>query len=105
MARDQQFAGAPHSRAEAVSASAGARPRASNPRNLKAAGRQGRLAQQSEASRFAANIMSLIRSTRAAGTNGMVGIAAALNDRGVRTACGARRHCSSVRNVIARNAG
>jgi DNA invertase Pin-like site-specific DNA recombinase len=74
-----------------------------NPRNLGEAGVCGRQAQQSEADRFAGNIMPFIRSIQAAGTTGMVAIAQALNDRGVRTARGGRWHCSSVRNVIARN--
>ena len=62
----------------------------------------GRHAQQSEAERFSANIMPLIHSIQAAGTKGMVAIAQALNDRGIRTARGGRWHCSSVRNVINR---
>lgn len=73
-----------------------------NPSNLAKAGTTGRHSQQLEAQRFAANILPLIRSIQAAGTKGMVGIAQALNDRGVRTARGSRWHCSSVRNVINR---
>jgi DNA invertase Pin-like site-specific DNA recombinase len=76
-----------------------------NPRNLDTAGRQGRQVQQSEAARFSANIIPLIKSIQAGGITGRVGIAAALNDRGVRTARGGRWHCSSVRNVILRSAG
>jgi hypothetical protein len=76
-----------------------------NPRNLSTAGRQGRQVQRSEAARFSANIMPLIRSIQAGGIAGMVGIAAALNDRGVRTARGGRWHCSSVRNAMLRSAG
>src|SRR6185295_363458 len=71
-----------------------------NPRNLGQAGVLGREAQQSEAARFAQNILPLIERIQAAGTTGMVAIAAALNERGVRTAQGGQWHCSSVRNVM-----
>ena len=74
-----------------------------NPSNLAEAGSVGRHSQHREAERFAANIMPLIRSIQAAGTKGMVAIARALNDRGIRTARGGRWHCSSVRNVIIRD--
>jgi DNA invertase Pin-like site-specific DNA recombinase len=73
-----------------------------NPRNLRDAGLLGRLAQHSEANRFAANIIPIIQSVQAAGATGMVAIAEALNDRGIRTARGGKWHCSSVRNVMAR---
>jgi hypothetical protein len=62
----------------------------------------GRAAQQNDADRFAENIIPIIRSIQAAGPIGMVSIAKVLNDRGVRTARGARWHPSSVRNVIER---
>jgi DNA invertase Pin-like site-specific DNA recombinase len=74
-----------------------------NPSNLAEAGTLGRIAQQSEAARFASNILPVIRSIQSAGTTGMVSIAKALNDRGVRTARGGRWHCSSVRNVMVRS--
>jgi DNA invertase Pin-like site-specific DNA recombinase len=73
-----------------------------NPCNLEEAGNLGRFSQQSEADRFAANIIPVIRSIQAAGTRGMVSIAQALNGRGIRTARGGKWHCSSVRNVLAR---
>jgi DNA invertase Pin-like site-specific DNA recombinase len=73
-----------------------------NPRNLGEAGSLGQVAQQSEANRFASNIMPVIKSIQSAGTTGMVSIAQALNDRGIRTARGGRWHCSSVRNVMTR---
>jgi DNA invertase Pin-like site-specific DNA recombinase len=73
-----------------------------NQRNLLEAGAVGRHAQRSEATRFSANIMPVIHSIQSAGTTGMVAIAQALNDRGIRTARGGRWHCSSVRNVINR---
>jgi DNA invertase Pin-like site-specific DNA recombinase len=70
--------------------------------NLQEAGTLGRIAQRSQADRFASNVMPLIKSIQAAGTTGMVSIAKALNDRGVRTARGGRWHCSSVHNLMAR---
>jgi DNA invertase Pin-like site-specific DNA recombinase len=74
-----------------------------NTRNLAEAGSLGRHTQQSEADRFASNIIPLIRSIQSTGAIGMVSIAKALNDRGVRTARGGRWHASSVYNVVARN--
>ena len=59
-----------------------------NPKNLRQAGGLGRLSQQSEAERFASNVIPVVESIRAAGTTGMVSIARALNDRRVRTARG-----------------
>lgn len=75
-----------------------------NRRNLAEAGDVGRHSQQREALRFAANVLPLIRTIQAAGTKGMVAVAQALNDRGVRTARGGRWHCSSVRNILYREA-
>jgi DNA invertase Pin-like site-specific DNA recombinase len=74
-----------------------------NTRNLAEAGSMGRHTQQSEADRFASNIIPLIRSIQSTGVIGMVSIAKTLNDRGVRTARGGRWHASSVYNVIAPN--
>ena len=73
-----------------------------NPRNLAEAGALGRRAQQAEAARFARNILPVIQSIQSSGTTGMVSIAKALNERGVRTVRGGRWHSSSVRNVIER---
>ena len=73
-----------------------------NRRNLVAAGVKGRHTQQNEAARFAQNILPVIRSIQSSGTSGMVSIANALNERGVRTVRGGRWHPSSVRNVLAR---
>jgi DNA invertase Pin-like site-specific DNA recombinase len=74
-----------------------------NPRNIMEAGIIGREIQQTEADRFAANIVPVIESIRSAGITGMVSIAIALNERGIRTARGGRWHCSSVRNVLNRS--
>lgn len=75
-----------------------------NPRNLLEAGSTGRAAQQTDADRFADNIIPLIRSIQSTGPIGMVAIAKVLNDRGVRSARGGRWHCSSVLNVLERAA-
>ena len=58
----------------------------------------------SEAERFAANVLPVIRSIQATGVTGLAGIAAALNARGIPTARGGRWHVSSVRNVLRRQA-
>jgi DNA invertase Pin-like site-specific DNA recombinase len=73
-----------------------------NPRNLGEAGSMGRTTQQSEADRFASNIIPLIRTIQSIGFIGMVTVAKALNDRGIRTARGGRWHPSSVANLLAR---
>src|SRR5262245_1436104 len=75
-----------------------------NPTNLVEAGSLGRASQQSDAARFAENVIPIIRSIQASGPIGMVAIAKVLNDRGIRTARGGLWHCSSVRNVIERAA-
>jgi DNA invertase Pin-like site-specific DNA recombinase len=75
-----------------------------NRRNAKEAAALGRVVQTEEAERFAANVLPVIRSIRSAGVNGMVSIAKALNDRGIRTARGGRWHVSTVANLLARSA-
>ena len=74
------------------------------PYNAEEAAALGRTVQTEEAERFAANIMPVVRSIQAAGIRGMVSIAKALNDRGVRTARGGRWHVSTVANLLARSA-
>jgi DNA invertase Pin-like site-specific DNA recombinase len=66
---------------------------------------QGRRVLASDADAFAANVLPIIDSLRAAGVTDLSGLALALNQRGVRTARGGRWHVSNVRNVIARSAG
>ena len=78
--------------------------RLGNQHNLEEAGQIGRVAQETDAVRFAGNVIPIIRSIEAGGTTGMVSIANALNERGIRTARGGRWHCSSVRNVLNRSA-
>ena len=57
-----------------------------------------------EADAFAANVLPAVNSLRAAGVTDLRGLAAALNDRGVRTARGGRWHVSNVRNLLLRSA-
>jgi DNA invertase Pin-like site-specific DNA recombinase len=73
-----------------------------NPKNILRAGQLGRRAQQTEAFRFATNVLPVIRSILSHGPVGMVSIAAQLNERGIRTARGGNWHVSSVANVLAR---
>jgi hypothetical protein len=57
---------------------------------------------RADADRFAANILPIIDSIRAAGITSYFGIAEALNSRGIHTARGGRWHATSVRNIIVR---
>jgi hypothetical protein len=47
--------------------------------------------------------MPIVESLRAAGVRDLRGLAAALNNRGVRTARGGRWHVSNVKNIIGRH--
>ena len=76
--------------------------RLGNPRNLDAAGSQGRAIQVRAAEEFAKGILPVIRAIQAAGSMSFASIASALNDRGVKSARGGRWHVSSVANVLAR---
>jgi recombinase len=58
---------------------------------------KGREAQRSGADRFAANVLPVIESIKAAGATSFDAIAQALNARGVRTARGGRWHSTTVR--------
>ncbi len=71
----------------------------SNPSHAAALGRE---AQVSEADRFAAGILPVIRAVQASGVTSLSAIAEALNSRGVRSARGGKWHVSTVRNVLAR---
>jgi DNA invertase Pin-like site-specific DNA recombinase len=73
-----------------------------NPTNIAKAGQFGRQIQRTEADRFAANMLPMIRSILASGPMGMVAVAKRLNERGIRTARGGRWHVSSVANILAR---
>jgi len=76
--------------------------RLGNQRSAPEAAALGRTVQTEEAERFAANVFPIVRSIQAAGITGMVSIAKALNDRGIRTARGGRWHVSTVRNLLIR---
>jgi len=71
-------------------------------RNVREAAALGRQIQVADAQAFAANVMPIVESLRASGIRDLRGLAAALNDRGVRTARGARWHVSNVKNLIDR---
>jgi DNA invertase Pin-like site-specific DNA recombinase len=57
-----------------------------------------------EADRLAAAVLPIVETLRAQGATTLAQLAAGLNERGVRTARGARWHVSSVRNLVARGA-
>jgi DNA invertase Pin-like site-specific DNA recombinase len=73
-----------------------------NRRNARDAAAAGHRSLRDEADSFAANVMPIIESLRAAGVRDLRGLAAALNERGVRSARGGRWHVSNVKNVIDR---
>jgi hypothetical protein len=62
----------------------------------------GRKVQVEEAATFAANVLPIIELLQASGIRDLRGLAAALNNRGVRTARGGRWHVSNVKNLIDR---
>jgi DNA invertase Pin-like site-specific DNA recombinase len=69
-----------------------------------AASRKGATVAKSSASLFAANVLPIIREIRTAGITTLVGIASALNARGVHTARGGAWYPATVRNLLAREA-
>ncbi len=73
-----------------------------NPVNLAKAGAKGAETQRAEADAFAANVLPIVRQIQAAGPNTPRAVAAALNERGIRTARGGAWHDSTVRNLLAR---
>lgn len=95
--------------AERTKAALGARrergARLGNPTNAPEAAARGRAVLISEADRFAANVLPVIRSIQACGITSLAGIAEALNARGIPTARGGRWHVSTVRNVLRRQPG
>ncbi|SDB57447.1 recombinase family protein [Bauldia litoralis] len=76
--------------------------RLGNRTNAAEAAALGRKVQTAEAEAFAANVMPIIASLRATGVQDLRGLAAALNNRGVRTARGGRWHVSNVKNIVDR---
>ena len=73
-----------------------------NRTNLPDAQAKGVAANREAADAFAANVLPIVRQIQAAGATTFRAIAAALNDRGVRTARGGAWHDSTVRNLLAR---
>jgi Recombinase len=65
---------------------------------------KGVAASREAADAFAANVLPIVRQIQAVGVTTFRAIAAALNDRGVRTARGGAWHDSTVRNLLARAA-
>jgi hypothetical protein len=47
-------------------------------------------------------MLPIVRQLKAAGVTGLQAVAEALNDRGLRTACGGAWHDSTMRNLLAR---
>jgi DNA invertase Pin-like site-specific DNA recombinase len=76
--------------------------RLGNRSNAAEAAALGRKVQDEEAVTFAANVLPIIQSLRASGVRDLRGLAAALNNRGVRTARGGRWHVSNVKNLVDR---
>ncbi|MBA3518927.1 MAG: recombinase family protein [Rhizobiales bacterium] len=58
--------------------------------------------QISEADRFAANILPIIKAIQESGATTLAAITQALNNRGISSARGGRWHISAVQNVLAR---
>lgn len=77
-------------------------PRLGNRSNAAEAAALGRKIQVEEAAAFAANVLPIIEALRWAGIRDLRGLAAALNNRGVRTARGGRWHVSNVKNLVDR---
>ena len=73
-----------------------------NPTNAATAATRGREVCIQEADRFAEAVLPVIASIRRSGITSLRAIAAALNDRGTRTARGGSWQVSNVRNVLAR---
>jgi hypothetical protein len=77
--------------------------RLGNPRNAREAAALGRQVQVADARAFAANVLPIVESLRTSGIRDLRGLAPTLNERGVRTARGARWHVSNVKNLIDRH--
>ena len=76
--------------------------RLGNRSNAAEAAARGRQVQKAEAAAFAANVLPIIEALRSSGVRDLRGLAAALNNRGVRTARGGRWHLSNVKNLVDR---
>ena len=76
-----------------------------NRTNLAEAQKLGAAATITSADAFAANALPIVREMQAKGLTTTRALAAALNDRGVRTARGGAWHNSTLRNLLARATG
>jgi DNA invertase Pin-like site-specific DNA recombinase len=74
-----------------------------NRTNLADAQRAGQAGNRQAADAFAANVLPVVRQMPASGAGSLHSIAAALNDRGIRTARGGAWYASTVRNLLARS--
>ena len=73
-----------------------------NPQNAPEAAAIGRAAQITQADRFAAETLPVIRALQATGITTLAALATALNARAIPTARGGQWHVSTVRNVLRR---
>src|SRR6195256_4554592 len=73
-----------------------------NPRNIAIAGFLGRHAQMAAADEFVAGLLPVVLAIRNSGAQTLEAMSRALNDRGIRSARGARWHASSVSNLLTR---
>ena len=76
--------------------------RLGNPKNLAAAGSIGRQALVASADAFAAGLLPIVQALQCSGATTLEALTRGLNERGVRTARGARWHVSSVANLLSR---
>jgi hypothetical protein len=72
-----------------------------NSRNIVNAGANGRTVQVAAAAQFVAGLLPLVMTIRGTGAHTLEAFSCALNDRGIHSARGTRRHGSSVANLIA----
>jgi hypothetical protein len=72
-----------------------------NRTNLADAQAMGQAGNRQAADAFAANVLPVVRQMQASGAGSLHAIAAALNDRGIRTARGGAWYASTVRNLLA----
>jgi hypothetical protein len=71
-------------------------------RHVSQAGELGRSVQAATADKFVANLMPVVRAIQNTGATTLEAITQALNQRGIRTARGAKWYASSVMNVLER---
>ena len=76
--------------------------RLGNPANAPEAAAIGRATQITQADRFGAETLPLIRALQATGITPLAALATALNARAIPTARGGQWHVSTVRNVLRR---